>query len=61
VAAAERAHESFRLIGECEEPLGRTYRKAQFALAMHAGLTFSIPAAAASTVRGEGVRGRTAR
>ena len=34
---------------------------AQFALAMHAGLTFSIPAAAASTARGEGVRGRTAR
>jgi hypothetical protein len=34
---------------------------AQFALAMHAGLTFSIPAAAARTARGEGVRGRTAR
>ncbi len=34
---------------------------AQFAFAMHAGLTFSIPAAAARTARGEGVRGRTAR
>ena len=34
---------------------------AQFALAMHAGLTFRIPAAAATTARAEGVRGRTAR
>jgi hypothetical protein len=42
-------------------PLERLFVLAQFALAMHAGLTFSIPMAAASTARGEGVRGRTAR
>ena len=39
----------------------QSFKKAQFALAMHGAPTLSIPAAAAMTAREDGARGRTLR
>jgi hypothetical protein len=61
-AAMSVPTENVRVLGKLiKKSSGVSLGLAQFALAMHAGLTLSIPAAAARTARGEGVRGSTAR